>query len=64
MGLGLHLTLKDKIVAFDSPEYIIKVAEMKKAAPIIAERVAPEKELAVKAQFEEKYASIPTMLRG
>jgi DNA invertase Pin-like site-specific DNA recombinase len=64
MGLGLHLTLKDKIVAFDSPEYIIKIAEMKKAAPIIAERVAPEKELAVKAQFEEKYAAIPNMLRG
>ncbi|MCL4354237.1 recombinase family protein [Patescibacteria group bacterium] len=64
MGLGLHLTLKDKTVDFDSPKYIIKIAEMKKEAPIIAERVAPEKELAVKAQFEEKYASIPNMLRG
>lgn len=64
MGLGLHLTLKDKIVAFDSPKYIIKIAEMRKDDPIIAERVAPEKEIAMKAQFEEKYASIPTMLRG
>jgi hypothetical protein len=64
MGLGLHLTLRDKIVAFDSPEYIIKIAGMKKGAPIIAERVAPEKELAMRAQFEEKYAAIPNMLRG
>lgn len=64
MGLGLHLTLKDRIVDFDSPKYIIKIAEMKKEAPIIAERVAPEKELELKAQFEEKFASIPTLLRG
>lgn len=64
MGLGLHLILMDKKVIFDSPKYIIKIAEMKKEAPIIAERVAPEKELAVKAQFEEKYTAIPTMLRG
>jgi len=64
MGLGLHLTLKDKIVEFDSPKYLIKIAEMKKEAQIIAERVAPDKELAMKAQFEEKYASIPTVLRG
>jgi DNA invertase Pin-like site-specific DNA recombinase len=64
MGLGLHLKLKDEKVLFDSPKYIQTLEVMKKAAPIIAERVAPEKEAELRAQFEEKYASIPTVLRG
>ncbi len=64
MGLGSHLTLKDRIVDIDSPKYILTLKEMKEDAPIIGEAVAPEKELAMKAQFEEKYASIPTVLRG
>ena len=64
MGLGLHLTLKDRIVGFDSPKYIQTLEVMRKEAPIIAERVAPEKEVELRAQFEEKYASIPTVLRS
>jgi len=64
MGLGLHLTLADGIVGYDSPKYIKTLEVMRKEAPIIAERVAPEKEVELRAQFEEKYASIPTVLRS
>ncbi|OGH54026.1 MAG: hypothetical protein A3G15_01530 [Candidatus Levybacteria bacterium RIFCSPLOWO2_12_FULL_40_10] len=64
MGLGLHLTLMDKKVIFDSPKYIGTIARMRKESPVIAERVAPEKEAELRAQFEEKYASIPTVLRS
>ncbi len=64
LGLGLHLTLKDKIIDFDSPKYIKSLEKMKKEAPIIAERVAPEKEIELKAKMEEKFATIPSVLRS
>jgi len=64
MGLGLHLKLQNKTVLFDSPKYIMTLKKMKEEAPVIAERVAPEKEVVMKPQMEQKFASIPAVLRG
>lgn len=64
MGLGLHLKLLDQKVVYNSPKYIQTIEIMKKEAPIIAERVAPAKEVELKAKFEAKYASNPSVLRG
>jgi len=64
MGLGSHLTLKDKIVGFDAPEYIYTLKKMKEAEPIIAERVAPENQPEYTHQMETYFASSSTLLRG
>ena len=64
MGLGLHLTLHDRKVQFDAPKYLIKIKEMKKVAPIIAKTVEPKKEPENQALLEEKFSSIPFLLRG
>jgi|GEM_PF-4514219 len=64
MGLGLNLELKDRKVQFDAPKYLIEIRKMKKEAPIIAKQVEPKKEPMNKALLEEKFSSIPTVLRG
>lgn len=64
MGLGLHLTLQDGIVRFDAPEYITEIKKMKKEAPIIGKRVAPEENAESTALTEQNFSSIPTLLRG
>jgi Zn finger protein HypA/HybF involved in hydrogenase expression len=63
MGLGLNLTLQNRTVDFDSPKYILTLKRMKEEAPIIAERVEPEKELELKPKMEEMFASIPSLCR-
>lgn len=64
MGLGLNLTLHEGKVLFDAPKYLIKIKEMKKDAPIIADRVEPKKEPVNMALLEENYSSIPAVLRS
>lgn len=64
MGLGLHLTLHDRKVQFDSPKYLFKIKEMRKVTPIIAKRVEPKKEPENQTLLEEKFSSIPYLLRS
>ncbi len=61
---GLHQTLMDRTVGFDSPLYFEKITEMKKAVPIIGKRVAPEQKSLDITKTDEFVSSIPTLLRG
>ncbi len=61
---GLHLTLQDKTVDFDSPFYFEKIVEMKKQVPIIGKRIVPNEETVDVTKTAEFVSAVPTLLRG
>lgn len=64
MGLGSHLTIKNKIVGFDSPDYILILKNMKKVEPSIAVRVAPSEESVFTTKMAALWAANSDLLRG
>lgn len=64
MGLGSHLTLRDRVVGFDSPDYIMILKNMKKVEPSIAVRVAPDQESVYSTKMAALWAANFDLLRG
>lgn len=64
MGLGSHLTLRDRVVGFDSPDYIMILKNMKKVEPSIAVRIAPSEESVFSIKMAALWAAYFDLLRG
>jgi len=64
MGLGLHPTLEEKIVRFNSPKYLFALEKIKKDIDNGVDGVAPLKKIDSTGQMGDYFNSIPTVLRG
>ncbi len=64
MGLGLHPTLQEKIVQFNSPKYLFTLGKIKKDIYDGGGWVAPTNQVDLASQMGDYFSSIPTVLRG
>ncbi|MGH7245428.1 MAG: hypothetical protein ACREGI_00665, partial [Candidatus Levyibacteriota bacterium] len=64
MGLGLHPTLKERLVDYHSPKYIETLENMKKDIDEALEWVAPNKQTDLASQMWTLFPTIPSVLRG
>lgn len=64
MGIGLHPTLKDRLVDYHSPKYIESLENIKKDIDEAWEWVAPNKQIDLASQMWTLFPTIPSVLRG
>lgn len=64
MGLGLHPTVEEEMLSFDSPKYLFEIEKIKRDIDESGVMVAPINQLDLVGQMRPKFESILTVLRG